>query len=75
MIDVNRAIGRLLGLGDATKPLSMADALRAWGPAMAYAMSANVRVRADKARAMLGWAPRGPALFDDIEQGSYRVYR
>ena len=75
MVDVNRAIGRLLGLGDATKSLSMADAIRAWGPAMAYAMSANVRVRADKARAMLGWAPQGAALFDDIEQGSYRVYR
>jgi hypothetical protein len=53
----------------------MTDALRTWPPAMAYAMSANVRVRADKARAMLGWAPHGPALFDDIEHGSYRVYR
>ena len=75
MVDVNRAVGRLLGMGEATEALSMADAVRAWGPPMAYAMGANVRVRADKARAMLGWTPQGPALFDDIENGSYRAYR
>ena len=75
MIDTNRAIGRMLDLGEATETLPMAEALRAWGPAKAHAMSSNVRVRADKARAMLGWAPQGPALFDDIEHGSYRVYR
>ena len=75
MIDVNRAIGRLLGMGEATEIFAMADALRAWGPAMAHALSSNVRVNADKARAMLDWAPHGPALFDDIENGSYRVYR
>ena len=75
MIDVNRAVGRMLGLGEATETFPLAEALRAWGPAMAHAMSSNVRVCADKARAILGWAPRGPALFDDIEHGSYRVYR
>jgi nucleoside-diphosphate-sugar epimerase len=74
MIDTNRAVGRLLGMGEATEALSISDAVRAWGPAMTYAMSANVRVRADKARAMLGWTPKGPALFDDIERGSYRAY-
>ena len=75
MGDVNRAIGRMLGIGETTETFAMADALRAWGPAMAHAMSSNVRVNADKARAMLDWAPRGSALFDDIEHGSYRVYR
>ncbi len=75
MIDVNRAIGRMLDLGEATETFPMADALRAWGPAMACAMGSNVRVCADKARAMLGWSPNGPGLFDDIEHGSYRVYR
>jgi nucleoside-diphosphate-sugar epimerase len=74
MVDTNRAVGRMLGLGDATEPWPMAEALRAWGPPMAYAMGANVRVNSDKALAMLGWAPKGPALFDDIEKGSYRVY-
>ncbi|NKB49486.1 MAG: NAD-dependent epimerase/dehydratase family protein [Alphaproteobacteria bacterium] len=75
MLDVNRAIGRMLGLGEATETFPFDEALRAWGPAMAHAMSSNVRVNADKARAVLGWDPRGPALFDDIENGSYRVYR
>jgi nucleoside-diphosphate-sugar epimerase len=75
MIDTNRAVGRMLGLGEATEAWPLAEALRAWPPAMAYAMSSNVRVNADKARAMLGWAPKGPALFDDIEHGSYQVYR
>lgn len=75
MIDTNRAVGRMLGLGEATEVWPLADALRAWPPAMAHAMSSNVRVNADKARAMLGWTPTGPALFDDIEHGSYRVYR
>jgi len=75
MIDTNRAVGRMLGLGEATEAWPLAEALRAWPPAMAYAMSSNVRVNAGKARAMLGWAPKGPALFDDIEHGSYQVYR
>lgn len=75
MIDTNRAVGRMLGLGDATEAWSMAEAVRAWGPAMAHAMSSNVRVSADKARAMLGWSPKGTPLFDEIEHGSYQVYR
>jgi len=75
MVDTNRAVGRMLGLGDATEAWPMAEALRTWGPPMAHAMSSNVRVRADKARAMLGWSPQGAPLFDDIEHGSYRAYR
>jgi nucleoside-diphosphate-sugar epimerase len=75
MIDTNRAVGRMLGLGDVTEAWPMAEAIRAWGPPMAYAMGANVRVDSGKARATLGWTPRGSALFDDIENGSYRVYR
>lgn len=75
MIDLNRAIGRMLDLGEATENFPMREAVRAWGPAMAHAWGSNVRVNADKARALLGWAPKGPGLFDDIENGSYRVYR
>jgi nucleoside-diphosphate-sugar epimerase len=80
MRDVNRAVGRMLGMGEATETeatetFPMTEALRAWGPAMAFAMSSNVRVNADKARAVLGWQPSGVGLFEDIENGSYRVYR
>ena len=75
MIDLNRAIGRMLGLGDSTENFPMREAVQAWGPAMAYAWGSNVRVNADKARALLGWSPKGPALLDDVEHGSYRVYK
>lgn len=75
MRDVNRAVGRMLGMGEATETFPMSEALRAWGPGMAFAMSSNVRVNADKARAVLGWQPSGVGLFEDIENGSYRVYR
>ena len=74
MVDMARAIGRLLGLGETTRALPMAEAVRAWGPPMAYAMGANVRVSADKARAQLGWSPHRPPLLEDIEHGSYRKY-
>jgi len=71
MLDLNRAVGRLLGLGDRTETLSQADAARAWGAPMALGMGSNVRVSADKARAMLDWKPVQRALQDDIENGSY----
>lgn len=71
MLDLNRAVGRLLGLGERTETLSLADAVRAWGAPMALGMGSNVRVNADKARDVLGWAPVQRALLDDIENGSY----
>ncbi|MDH3739373.1 MAG: NAD-dependent epimerase/dehydratase family protein, partial [Alphaproteobacteria bacterium] len=66
MIDLNRAIGRMLGQGDATEAFSLLDAVQAWGPGMAHAWSSNVRVNADKARALLGWSPKGPALLEEV---------
>jgi len=74
MIEVNKSVGRMLNLSSATETFPMYEAIREWGPAMAYAMSSNVRVNADKARALIGWQPKGPSIFDDIENGSYRVY-
>ena len=56
MIDLNRAIGLMLGLGNSTENFPMREAVQAWGPAMAYAWGSNVRVNADKARALLGWS-------------------
>lgn len=72
MLDLNRAVGRLLGMGEKTETLPLADAIRAWGAPMAHGMGSNVRVRADKARAALGWSPARRPLLDDIENGSYR---
>ncbi|NKB49080.1 MAG: NAD-dependent epimerase/dehydratase family protein [Alphaproteobacteria bacterium] len=70
--DVARAVGRLLGQNAAAQSMSMADAVRAWGPPMSLSLGSNSRLRADKARAMLGWTPKGPPMLDDIENGSYR---
>ncbi|MDE0779701.1 MAG: NAD-dependent epimerase/dehydratase family protein [Alphaproteobacteria bacterium] len=72
MGDLSLAVGRLLGMEPRTESLTLSDAVRAWGPPMAHGMGSNVRVRADKARAILGWESKGPGLLDDIAQGSYR---
>ncbi|MBS29495.1 MAG: epimerase [Alphaproteobacteria bacterium] len=72
MLDLNRAVGRLLGLGEETETLPLAEAIRAWGLPMAHGMGSNVRVIADRARSVLGWAPSRAPLLDDIEHGSYR---
>jgi len=71
MLDLNRAVGRLLGLGERTEMLPLADAVRAWGAPMAYGMGSNVRVNADHARDVLGWTAVQRSLLDDIENGSY----
>lgn len=69
--DMASAVGRLLGLGPETTEWSIEDAVREWGPNAITSYGSNSRVRALKARKMLGWAPKGPPLFDDIETGSY----
>lgn len=70
--DVAHAVGRLLGHNEAAQSMPMADAIRAWGAPMSLSLSSNSRLRADKARAMLGWQPKGSPMLGDIENGSYR---
>ena len=70
--DVARAVGRLLGHNEPAQSMRMAEAVRAWGPPMSLSLGSNSRLRADKARAMLNWQPKGSAMIDDIENGSYR---
>jgi nucleoside-diphosphate-sugar epimerase len=66
------SIARLLG-GKRPESWSIDAAIAEWGPQAAwFSLGGNSRVRADKARAMLGWKPAGPALFHEIEQGWYR---
>src|SRR5262245_26094103 len=66
------AISRMLGLGGKTEPWAIEDAVTAFGPGAHLTFASNSRVRAVKARKVLGWAPKGPALLDEIERGSYK---
>jgi nucleoside-diphosphate-sugar epimerase len=68
-----QAIGRMLGLGERTEPMTLEEAAAEWGErAAGYTMGSNSRVRAIRARRELGWAPHRPSLLDDIEHGSYK---
>jgi nucleoside-diphosphate-sugar epimerase len=67
------SIARLLGSKRPAEGWSIDEAVAEWGPQAAwFSLGGNSRVRADKARAMLGWKPAGAALFDEIEHGWYR---
>jgi hypothetical protein len=67
------AVGRLLGFGAETRDWQVEEAIREWGPGAIISYGSNSRVSALKARKMLGWAPKGRPLPDDIETGSYAV--
>jgi len=72
MQEVSAAIGKALGYGDKTRAMSVADSVNEWGEGAArYTMGSNSRVRGVRARQELGWAPAGPALLHEIEQGCY----
>jgi nucleoside-diphosphate-sugar epimerase len=73
MREACQAIGRMLGLGERTEPMTVAEAAAEWGEGAAnYTMGSNSRVRAVRARRELGWAPRRPSLLEDIAHGAYR---
>lgn len=70
--DMASAIGRMLGLGGETKDWPVEEALSAWGPGAITSYGSNSRVRAEKARRVLDWQPKGAPLFEEIERGCYR---
>ena len=64
--EIGEAIARRMGLGP-VQPWEMEAAATAWGEGFArYALGANSRVRATRAR-NLGWKPRRPSLTDWIQ--------
>lgn len=73
MRTIAEAISRLLGHGGRTESWPMEEALKEWGISAQATFASNSRVSARKARAMLGWAPKGPSLVEDVEHGSYRA--
>lgn len=66
------AISRMLGFGGKTEPWTIEDAVKALGPGAHLTFGSNSRVRSLKARKVLGWAPRGPGLIEEIEHGVYK---
>jgi len=72
MKSVAQSIGRMLGLGDQTQDWPIGEAVDGLGPGAHLSFGSNSRVRADKARKVLGWQPQGPALADEIENGAYK---
>lgn len=71
--DVAVAIGKMLGFGGATQPISIEEAAERWSPEAAhFAFGSNSRVTSEKARRMLGWLPSRPGLIEEIEKGCYR---
>jgi nucleoside-diphosphate-sugar epimerase len=69
---LTQAIGRMLRQGERTRDWPIAEAVEALGPGAHLTFGSNSRVRGDKARKMLGWEPKGPPLFDEVERGVYR---
>ena len=71
MKDIAAAIGRVQGNRVPEDwPIDAAFAELGAGAYTSY--GSNSRVHAAKARGMLGWNPRGPALIEQIEHGCYR---
>jgi len=74
MRELAEAISRMLGYGGRTEPMSVEEAIAAWGEGGArYTMGSNSRVRAVRAREELGWSPSAPSLLDEVESGCYKV--
>ncbi|MGE8942381.1 NAD-dependent epimerase/dehydratase family protein [Leptospira interrogans] len=66
------AISRMLGQGGRTEDWPIAQAVEALGPGAHLTFGSNSRAQAQKARKVLGWAPKGPTLTHEIEQGVYK---
>ncbi|ACI52631.1 NAD-dependent epimerase/dehydratase [Gluconacetobacter diazotrophicus PA1 5] len=70
--DITDAIGKALDIG-ASQDWSPQDAIARWGRELAvFGLSSNSRVRADKARAELGWAPVHRSVTAWIEEEMQR---
>jgi nucleoside-diphosphate-sugar epimerase len=72
MKSVAQAIGRMLGLGERTEDWPIGAAVEGLGPGAHLTFGSNSRIRGVKSRAVLGWAPKGPGLMQEIESGVYR---
>jgi nucleoside-diphosphate-sugar epimerase len=67
---IAQSIGRMLGMGDATKDWPIGEAVEGLGPGAYLSFGSNSRVRGKRSRA-LGWKPKMGTLADEIEKGVY----
>jgi nucleoside-diphosphate-sugar epimerase len=68
--EVAAAISTLLGFQGRTAEWPLADAAAQWGDTrVRYSLGSNSRVRARKARELLGWRPHRPSLLESIKAG------
>jgi len=75
MREIADAISRTFGFRPAAS-ITIAEASAAFGENPAnYSFGSNSRVRALKARDLLGWQPSARALVDEIENGCYATTR
>lgn len=70
--EVVAAISRMLGFGGRTRNWSPQEAEAALGLKAHSSFASNSRVRGKRARAELGWKPKGAAILDEIENGHYK---
>jgi nucleoside-diphosphate-sugar epimerase len=70
--NVAAAISRMLGYGGKTRVWSPQEAEAELGPKAHTSFGSNSRVRGKRARAELGWQPKGATILQEIEQGHYR---
>jgi nucleoside-diphosphate-sugar epimerase len=72
MRDIAVAVAALVGL-ESAESCEPETAYAAFGQRWVdVALSSNSRVDSAKARAELGWNPRGPGIIDELTTGSYR---
>ena len=67
---VAQSIGRMLGMGDATKEWPIGEAVAGLGPGAYLSFGSNSRVRGKRSRE-LGWKPKQGTLANEIEHGVY----
>lgn len=65
-----QSIGRMLGLGDATKDWPIGEAVEGMGPGAYLSFGSNSRLHGKRSRE-LGWKPKQGTVFDEIEAGVY----
>ncbi|MFK7941598.1 MAG: NAD-dependent epimerase/dehydratase family protein [Paracoccaceae bacterium] len=72
MAELCAAICHQMGVNRAPEAMTPEEAAAEWGEGPAInTMGSNSRVRANRARAELGWSPSGPCAKEEIETGHY----